>query len=115
MLPEEHEMLVPGTHVMIGPELRGNELYGMDDPEDYEDYLLKEGTVQRVYAAAGDPTWFVEVLLDDCGDTSCKTFIMEEIQCICGDDFYQIEDIDADDFSALLVFADDSEEMITSA
>lgn len=115
MLPEEHGFLERGMRVLIGPELRGNELYGMDDPEDYLDYLCKEGVVEKVYEAHGDPTWFVDVMMDDCGDLVKKNFIIEEIQCICGCESEQLDDIDMDDFNALLVFADDSEEMITSA
>lgn len=77
MLQSEHNLLQPGTIVRIGPCLRGEELYGADDPEEYRKWCGKEATVKKI----DEPEpWMVYIEEDD---SVC--FFMEEIECIVND------------------------------
>lgn len=62
--------------VRICAKLRGSELYGADDPEDYKQWCGKEVTVKTV---SKPDHWMVEIEEDD----AC--FFMEEIECIIDD------------------------------
>ena len=59
--------------IRICSELRGSELYGADDPEEYKKWCGKEVTVKRV---SNPDQWMVDIEEDN----AC--FFMEEIECI---------------------------------
>lgn len=63
--------------VRIAQKLIGEELYGVDDPVEYEKYLGKEVTVRCIKHYR---EWMVGIEEDESID-----FYMEEIECIIDD------------------------------
>ena len=57
------------------PKLMGNELYGVDDPDEYKEWLCQEVTVRHV--AQYGQKWMVGIEEDKDVE-----FYMEEIECI---------------------------------
>lgn len=74
---EDHELLEPGMRVRIMPRLMGSELYGADDPEEYEKWLGQEVTVRYVKQYG---EWIVGIEEDKDVE-----FYMEEIECVVDD------------------------------
>lgn len=72
-------MLQPGMKVRIMPRLMGGELYGADDPEEYQWWLCKEVTVRNV--TQYDQKWMVGIEEDKDVE-----FYIEEIDCIVVDE-----------------------------
>ena len=77
MRQEDHELLEPGMRVRIAQQLMGEELYGADDPEDYEKWLGQEVTVRYVKQYS---EWIVGIEEDKDVE-----FYIEEIECIVDD------------------------------
>ena len=74
MQQSDNGLLYPGIRVRIGTELKGNELYEADDPEEYEKWLGKEVTVATIEKFQ---SWMVTIEEDK---NVC--FFIEEIECI---------------------------------
>lgn len=77
MRQEDHDLLQPGMRVRIAQQLMGEELYGADDPEEYEKWLGQEVTVRYVKQYS---EWIVGIEEDKDVE-----FYMEEIECIVED------------------------------
>lgn len=71
---EDHDLLQPGMRVRIAQKLMGEELYGADDPEDYEKWLGQEVTVRYVKQYT---EWIIGIEEDKDVE-----FYLEEIECI---------------------------------
>lgn len=69
-------MIEPGMRVRVGPQLKGQELYAIDDPVEYKHFCGQEVTVRKVEKGR---YWMVFI---EEHEKAC--FLMEEIECILG-------------------------------
>lgn len=90
MRPADHELLEPGMRVRIADRLRGEELYGGDDPEELKKWCGKEVTVRRVKKYS---EWMVGIVEAPEAD-----FYIEEIECIVEDAQIEESDIPLSEF-----------------
>ena len=74
MLQSEHGLLEPGMRVRVCSQLKGQELYAIDDPVEYKHFCGQEVTVRKVEKGR---YWMVFI---EEHEKAC--FLMEEIECI---------------------------------
>ena len=74
---EDRDLIFPGMRVLIGPELKGAELYGGEDPEFLKCWCGKEVTISKI-SPHGDWTAGIE-------EDESAFFFIEEIECIVDD------------------------------
>lgn len=82
MRKEDAHLLIPGTVVRIGDRFWGRKLYGIDDPEEMEEFLGREVTVKSVQVGDYNNHKLIEVYFEEYEGWY---FLIEEIEGIIED------------------------------